>query len=223
LIGVVDLPARQLVHQRFIAEEVASSLRHTAVNKLAGVGALAFHLKRQLPAGQLSEAAAAVLPLLDTQVGDATAALELRFLPPPPAHPDPVPLPAALAETLRASTTAGVEAGPHDACTALVDAAELDLALHCLLENACEAAAGAPVRVRCRVLPDEEEMVAVEVVDRGPGLPERARDPFFTTKPGHLGLGLNIAARVAMRARGRLELQDGDGCTARLVLPRGPQ
>jgi signal transduction histidine kinase len=217
---LIDLLTRQIVHQRFIAEEVASGMRHAAVNKLAGLGALAFHLKRQLPADQLTEAAAAVLPLLDAQVGDATAALERRFLPPPPPDPDPVALPAALAETLRA---AGVEAGPHEPCTALIDATELDVALQCLLENACEAAAGGPVRVRCRVLAGEEDMVAVEVVDQGPGLPEQARDPFFTTKPGRLGLGLNIAARVAMRARGRLEVQDAGGCTARLVLPRGPR
>ena len=41
--------------------------------------------------------------------------------------------------------------------------------------------------------------------------------------PPTSSLGLNIAARVAMRARGRLELETTGGCTARLLLPRGPR
>jgi signal transduction histidine kinase len=216
--------ARERLHRRFVAEEVTAALRHRLVNKLAGLGALAFHLRGQLPEGQLSDSAAAVLPLLDVQIGEATAALELRFLPPPPAAPDPVPLAAALAAAMRSCPRlpgVELEGPPPDDCTALVDPAELDLALFCLLENAVEALAGrgGSVQVRARVLLDEEGMVAAEVSDGGPGIPPLARDPFFTTRPGRLGLGVNVASRVALRARGRLELE---GATARLVLPQGP-
>lgn len=217
--------ARERLYRRFIAEEVAAGLRHKLVNKLAGVGALAFHLKRQLPAGASTAAAASVLPLLDAEVGEASAALDVRFL--GPARPQPVPLVPALAETLRAferTRTAGVElVGPaRGPPAALVDADELDLAVFCLLENACEAVRPSPgiVRLRCQEMPGPDAMVAVEVIDDGPALPDGARDPFFTTKPGRLGLGLNVANRVAMRAGGRLELDGGAGVTARLVLAR---
>jgi signal transduction histidine kinase len=216
--------ARERLYRRFIAEEIAGSLRHRLVNKLAGVGALAFHLKRQLPAGPSAAAAASVLPLLDAEVGEASAALDRRFL--PPARPDSVPLVAALTETLRAfepARTAGVElVGPAaDPSAALVEADELDLAVFCLLENACEALGAGVVRLRCQEVPGADGMVAVEVIDDGPALPSDARNPFFTTKPGRLGLGLNVAERVALRAGGRLELDGGAGVTARLVLPRG--
>jgi signal transduction histidine kinase len=220
--------ARERLHRRFIAEEVVVGLRHKLLNKLAGVGALAFHLKRQLPPEQT--AAASVLPLLEAEVAEASAALDFRFLEPAVARPDPVPLEAALTGTLRSFARArspGVELiGPaHDPSLALIEAGELDLAVYCLLENACEALAGrgAAVRLRCHDLGGPEMMVAVEVLDQGSELPEQARDPFFSTKPGRLGLGLNVAERVAVRAGGRLELEGGAGVTARLVLPRGVQ
>jgi signal transduction histidine kinase len=236
---------RQRLYRRFVAEDVVASLRHTLVNKLSGLGALAFHIKRQLPEGETSTAVSGVLPLLDAELGQAIAALDLRFLTAPAPRPDPVPLAAALAETVRTFgqlRAPGVELiGPaHDGATGLIDPDELDLAVFCLLENACEAAAahGQMVRVRCGEGPDgaQAPAVTVEVLDDGPGfLGEarlHARDPFFSTKPGRLGLGLNVALRVAQRARGRLELAAADstetgprqpGVAARLVLPRGPR
>ena len=52
--------------------------------------------------------------------------------------------------------------------------------------------------------------VMISVGDDGPGIaPDalaHAFDPGFTTRPGHLGLGLNIVRRVAGRARGTVEL-----------------
>jgi C4-dicarboxylate-specific signal transduction histidine kinase len=225
--------ARERLHRRFVAEEVLAGLRHTIVNKLAGLGALTYHLKRQLP--EREQAAAAVLPLLDNQVAEATSALQLRCLEPAPHHPAPVPLATALTETMRTfgCRPPGVELlGPaHDPATALIDADELDLAVFCLMENACEAlvSPGGLVRLRCQDLAGEDDVVAVEVADDGPGLAEadrrRASEPFFTTKAGRLGLGLNVAGRVALRARGRLELApaDGRGLAARLVLRRGPR
>ena len=75
-------------------------------------------------------------------------------------------------------------------------------------------------------------MTAIEVTDDGPGLNEegrrRAREPFFTTKPGRLGIGLGVAARIAQRWRGAIELdarpagsgqEAPRGLVARLLLP----
>jgi C4-dicarboxylate-specific signal transduction histidine kinase len=227
--------ARECLYRRFVAEEVASGLRHTLVNKLAGLGALTHHLKRQLATGETPPPQASVLRMLDEEIAAATVALDLRLLAPVVARPAAVPLAAALAETLRTAglRPPGVEVvgPPHDPAAALVDPDELDLAVCCLVENACEALAGPGglVCVRCAAVPgdDEHPLVAVEVADDGPGLDadgrRRACEPFHSSKPGRLGLGLNVAARAAQRGHGRLELHPaagGSGLVARLLLPR---
>jgi CheY-like chemotaxis protein len=64
--------------------------------------------------------------------------------------------------------------------------------------------------------------VAIVVEDDGPGFGtgtlEHAARPFFTTKPGHLGLGLSIATRIARRAGGKVELAPGSTGGARATL-----
>lgn len=72
-----------------------------------------------------------------------------------------------------------------------------------------------------------EELVALEVVDDGPGLPtddpEEVFDPFFTTKdPGKgTGLGLSVSARLVEEMGGNIEAadRDGAGCVFRVRLP----
>src|SRR5689334_10810863 len=105
----MDRPAaRERLYRRFVTEEVTAGLRHTLVNKLAGLGALTYHLKRLLSPG---DAGATVLPMLEDEIAQATSALDLRLLPPPAAHPSPVPLAAAVGETVRTCgpRTPGVE------------------------------------------------------------------------------------------------------------------
>jgi signal transduction histidine kinase/ActR/RegA family two-component response regulator len=77
-----------------------------------------------------------------------------------------------------------------------------------LVLNAVEAMpAGGTLAVRTRSHADGAELV---LVDTGEGIPSEIRprvfDPFFTTRPGHLGLGLSVAEAVVLRAGGRLEL-----------------
>jgi signal transduction histidine kinase len=60
--------------------------------------------------------------------------------------------------------------------------------------------------------------VRIVVEDNGPGLSEPARqrafEPFFTTRPGHLGIGLTVARWLAQRDGGELDLEAGmDGGT----------
>jgi signal transduction histidine kinase len=105
-----------------------------------------------------------------------------------------------------------------------------------LLDNAFEAQAesgsgaareAAPVDLRCWL---EDSEARIEVGDRGPGLEgeasERAFERFFTTKPGHAGLGLGMTRALATRLGGDLQLQgrsgadrDGTGACATLSLP----
>lgn len=87
----------------------------------------------------------------------------------------------------------------------------LEQALANLLLNACDASRrGSRVRLRVEL---QQELLAFVVEDEGEGIPaetaERARDPFFTTKPsGHgTGLGLAIAQEIVSSHGGSLSLE----------------
>ncbi|HTO53556.1 MAG TPA: ATP-binding protein [Myxococcota bacterium] len=92
-----------------------------------------------------------------------------------------------------------------------------------LVDNALEeSSAETPTEVEVHATP---ERVSVEVRDRGPGWPEIVRahlgEPFVTTRPGGVGLGLYFAYTLAETIGGVLELDaaPGGGAIARLVLP----
>jgi signal transduction histidine kinase len=94
------------------------------------------------------------------------------------------------------------------------------VAIRALVENAAEAI-GREGRVRIigRVQADRYSIV---IVDSGPGVPDpqKALTPFYTTKPGHFGLGLNVARRVAKRRKGDITLSPGaDGAMIWFPLP----
>jgi signal transduction histidine kinase len=58
---------------------------------------------------------------------------------------------------------------------------------------------------------NESDRVIVTLADDGPGIPPEGRQalrPFFTTRPGGLGLGLPIAQKIVELHEGRLELRD---------------
>jgi signal transduction histidine kinase len=107
----------------------------------------------------------------------------------------------------------------------LGDANRLEQVLVNLLANALQAE-GDPVSVTARAM--DEGWVAVEVADRGPGVPESLRsrvfEPFFTTKPPGqgTGLGLSVSVRIVQEHGGRIEVEDnpGGGSVFRVVLPR---
>jgi signal transduction histidine kinase len=69
------------------------------------------------------------------------------------------------------------------------------------------------------------EAVRLIVEDDGPGLGPEARergfDPFFTTRPGHLGIGLTVGRWLVEQHGGTLELEAGEsgGTRAVLLLP----
>jgi signal transduction histidine kinase len=79
------------------------------------------------------------------------------------------------------------------------------------------------VRTRCR-----GEMVEIQVVDDGPGIPAEVKtrifDWFFTTKPPGEGTGLGLAvSREILQAHGgnlRIEDTPGGGATFVLNIPR---
>jgi len=101
----------------------------------------------------------------------------------------------------------------------------MEQALINLLRNAVEAVAGAAApRVEVEIRASDAG-VTVEVQDNGCGLPDevasRVLTPFFTTKPGGSGIGLNVARHVALAHGGQLDVRHGAGGGAvfSLVLP----
>ncbi len=85
-----------------------------------------------------------------------------------------------------------------------------------LLENAIESIATAPagdrwIRLRTHLEPTGHVVITIE--DSGPGMsPEDARrlfEPFYTTKPFHMGLGLAIARSICHAHNGELWFAQG--------------
>ncbi|WP_118134589.1 sensor histidine kinase [Oceanicella sp. SM1341] len=95
-----------------------------------------------------------------------------------------------------------------------------------LVSNAFQAMDGQPGPRRVEIATARRpEGAVIEVRDTGPGLPEdfaaRAFEPFQTTKPDGMGVGLAICESVVERHGGRLTLTSapGQGATARVTLP----
>jgi C4-dicarboxylate-specific signal transduction histidine kinase len=96
-----------------------------------------------------------------------------------------------------------------------------------LLNNACEAVADNPTGERrvSVVTRAHVDKVLIDVTDNGCGLsdPEGIFDPFYSTKPGGLGMGLAIVRSIVKSHGGRVwaELAPARGTTIHVFLPRG--
>ena len=97
-----------------------------------------------------------------------------------------------------------------------------------LVTNAVDAmkgVTGRPRILRVQTQVNAQRMVLVTIQDSGVGLnPEHAQEifePFHTTKPGGLGMGLSISRSIVEAHGGRLwaETGPGPGATFRFTLP----
>jgi two-component system sensor histidine kinase KdpD len=119
---------------------------------------------------------------------------------------------------------------PAELPMVLVDAVLIDQLLVNLLENALRyTSSGSPIEIRALA---EHDGVAVEVCDRGPGIPtaerERVFDKFYRGQAakqndGGTGLGLTICRAVVHAHAGRIEIaaRRGGGTKVRFTLPLG--
>jgi C4-dicarboxylate-specific signal transduction histidine kinase len=206
----------EAVERVAFAEEVSSSMRHAVRNKIAAARNF-MYIQRKLSKTDPSKSEPRIRTLhalIDTQLDAAGQLL------------DPEDALAHLftrrAERVRVSRCVRdavdhARVGPRSSAVRVdvgedaemfVDPRELALAIRCLVENAVEATGG---KGHVSVGGSREDgRVIIQVVDDGPGIVEAQRiealRPFFTTKPGHAGLGLSIATRIARRYHGELAL-----------------
>jgi len=112
---------------------------------------------------------------------------------------------------------------PARGCRFVFDADLLTVALANLVQNAIQASAAAQhVEVGIERAVHE---VKIRVTDHGSGIPaqhlESIFNPFFTTKPQGVGLGLPIVAKIIDEHQGRIDVmsEEGKGTTFEVVLP----
>jgi two-component system NtrC family sensor kinase len=100
----------------------------------------------------------------------------------------------------------------------------LGLMLDHLTTNSIEAAGPDGIEIQLSTDVDSRGWVVLEVRDTGQGMEsevqERAVEPFFSTKSGHLGVGLSIANGIWRRHKGTLSVRSrpGEGTTVRLCV-----
>lgn len=93
-----------------------------------------------------------------------------------------------------------------------------------LIRNAFESMPKARGTIWVSTSTDSRGWVVLELRDSGQGMESetlvRAVEPFFSTKPGRLGVGLSIANGIWRRHRGTLSLksQPGEGTVVRLCV-----
>jgi len=158
----------------------------------------------------------------------------LAFAEPAAPRPEMIDVAAAARDAAqewsRGEPSRNIRVEAHDpAIAARCDRGHLQSTLIELFKNAAEAAAGGSGNILVKTSLDaSDEIVAIDVIDDGRGMPpevrERAFSPFFSHRPAGRGRGMGLAhAQRWMRANGgdiRLEAAPGGGTIARIRLPR---
>jgi two-component system sensor kinase FixL len=116
------------------------------------------------------------------------------------------------------------------ALAAEIDKVQVHQVMFNLMRNAIEAMHGQP---RCELAvmakPTEGGMLEISVADKGPGLPYQMRDklfqPFITTKPNGMGIGLSVCRTIVETHGGRIWVDDnpGGGTVFRFTVRRSPK
>ena len=113
-----------------------------------------------------------------------------------------------------------------DDATVLADRVQIQQVLINLMRNAVEAMQASETReLLVRTTSIDNDMLAVSVADTGPGIAEEIAaqlfQPFVTTKPSGMGVGLSISRRIIEAHGGTLTVQrnDAGGATFTFTLP----
>ncbi len=95
------------------------------------------------------------------------------------------------------------------------DAVQIQQVILNLMRNACEAmsAQEEPRRITIRTYLTAEGLVGLSLTDTGPGIPppivSRAFEPFITSKPAGMGMGLSISRSIIEAHSGQISCEPG--------------
>jgi nitrogen fixation/metabolism regulation signal transduction histidine kinase len=226
--------------------EVARRLAHEIKNPLTPIQLSAERLQHKLGPKLEGTDQAMLARSVDTIVNQVQAMKTLvnefrDYARLPAAHLITIDLNALVAEVLGLYGSAQ-EAGrlcaelAHELPAIIGDSTQLRQVIHNLVQNALDAVADSPdgrVRVITGVARTEQgdlRAVRLQVIDNGPGFPEkvlkRAFEPYVTTKSKGTGLGLAVVKKIADEHGARIRIVNlaaeraADGSEG---LPRGAQ
>jgi two-component system sensor histidine kinase TtrS len=215
--------------------EMASSLAHEINQPLAAILSYARGCERRLERGEDGSALREAIGRIAVQAeraGDIVRRMR-DFVRKNPARQTPLEPASAFREalalfepTILAHENVVVEVDvPEELPMVRADRVQLEEVILNLLQNALEAVGERPDgRIRFSAAQEGATVVAV-VSDNGPGLSAEARsklfEPFFTQKPGGLGLGLSLSRSIVEAHGGRLSADEqvSSGATFRFYLP----
>jgi len=92
-----------------------------------------------------------------------------------------------------------------------------------LVQNAIEMADKVTINL---IKPGLENFTSIEIKDNGPGIPLDERDkvfsPFYSRKPGGIGIGLTLAQKIICSHNGSIEVKDSEygGASFIIKIPR---
>jgi len=123
-----------------------------------------------------------------------------------------------------------IQANPSRLPLIFVDHVQLERVFQNLVENAlCHSPAHADIHVHFAILPEQPELLRVQVIDHGPGIPEAERErifrSFYSLRSYGNGLGLAICSGIITAHQGRIWIEDapGAGACVLFTLPIRPQ
>ena len=221
-------------------QDLARVLAHEIMNSLTPIASLAQSLTRLAPPGN-----APLTPMARGEIADAVDVIARRSagllgfvdryrtvadLPRPRVETvglvDTVAhVEALMAARIKASGLKWSVRIRPEGLTVTADPALLEQAVINLVLNAIEAVEGREepeVAIRCE---PQEGGVTITVLDNGRGVPPADLDrlfvPFFSTKAGGAGVGLNLVRQIALAHDGRVDVRSGPngGANFALTLP----
>lgn len=221
--------------------EMASTLAHELNQPLGAIASYAAGAQNLLAAGRADPAL--LMPALEKLAAQARrAGLIIRRVQDFVKKREPQLVPLDLAEV--AAGAIGLMAaearemrvrlhleGAEAPAPVLADRILLEQVLVNLIRNGMEAMAEADSRAEpltLRLVPEEDGLLRLDVMDRGPGIPPdlaaQLFDPFTSTKSHGMGMGLNICRSITEMLHGSLAHapRKGGGTVFTLRLPLAP-
>jgi two-component system sensor kinase FixL len=228
-----DLQA-ELVHVSRVTElgQMVSALAHEVTQPLTAMASYLSGIRRLLTAGNISAAQQAMEKVVEQ--GDRARQIIQRIRD----HVRKREMerqPEGLLKTIEeacALALVGIDQDLNlkisvneDAREGVIDRIQIQQVLLNLIRNAAEAMAGSTRRELSITTSRAGDMVEISIADTGSGLPETVRSrlfqPFVTSKPDGMGVGLSVCRTIIEAHGGTLAAEDGTGggTVFRLTVP----